>query len=200
LDASGRRFSGLRDERARRSAAGAENRGRHGCRKRNGEKFVPTLAAESERDRSGDNRGQILPGAVPDRGLLHGCLADAALARRGFLHLGTHGVQVVASRDHREQQNEYAAENADQDERRSRGTSCLTIRAGQKSPLPPQQIRGQQEGQPAEIKKKLHTKYTTRPIRCNCLSIVRIAQRRQVTSVPGMGGQGRYGPCTTCSA
>jgi hypothetical protein len=158
LDATVRRFSELPEAGTRRSAAGAENRRRCTQRKRNCENFVPACAGESERRRVQDNSGQILPAAVPDRGLLHRRLADTPLARRGFLHLGAHGVQVVAGRDHREQQNDYAAENAEEDERRSRETFRSAIRAGRSIPLPPQQTGGHQQGQPAEIKKKLHTK------------------------------------------
>jgi hypothetical protein len=35
-----------------------------------------------------------------------------------LFHLGSHGVQVVASRDYGEEQNERAAQNAEEDERR----------------------------------------------------------------------------------
>jgi len=158
LNATDRRFSELPEAGAWRSAAGAEDRGSHGHRKRCDEKFQPALASESERGHGCDHSGQILPGAVPDRSLSHGCLADTTLTGRGFFHLGPHGVQVVAGRDHREQQNECAAESAHEDDR----ACCRTIRTGRRIPLPPQQPSGQQQREPTEIKKKLHTKYPGR--------------------------------------
>ena len=86
--------------------------------------------------------------------------AMAGMAERAFrlLHLGSHGVQVVSGRDHGEQQHECAAESAEEDQRAHRRTSCRTPRTGRRSPSLPQQISWQQQGEPAEIKKKLHTK------------------------------------------
>jgi len=80
----------------------------------------------------------------------------SGIAKGAFrlFHLGAHGVQVVAGRDYRKQQNECAAESAKENElgrcRTSDGTS-------QSSPTPPQQPRGQQQREPTEVKKKLHT-------------------------------------------
>jgi len=70
-----------------------ENRRHHRQRKRTGEKFQPAYAGESDRGRGGDNGRQILAAALPGRS--HRGLADTALARRRFFHLGAHGVQVV---------------------------------------------------------------------------------------------------------
>ena len=82
-------------------------------------------------------------------------MAEGALR---LFHLGSHGVQVVADRDHGEQQNKYAAESAQEDERVRCRTSCWNTPTGRSSPSPPQQISGRQQGEPTEIKKKLHTK------------------------------------------
>ncbi len=75
-----------------------------------------------------------------------------------------------------------------------RRTSRSTTGSGKSSPLPPQQPRGQQQRKPTKIKKKLHTKRpraaednSTTLTRCNCLKIIRIAQRQQVTCVPDLG-------------
>jgi hypothetical protein len=76
-----------------------------------------------------------------------------------LFHLGPHGVQVVGGRDYREQQNECAAESAEKDERTRRRASCRTSQNSRRSPSPPQQTGGQQQGEPTEIKKKLHTQY-----------------------------------------
>ena len=91
---------------------------------------------------------------------MHCASAIAGMAKGPFrlFHLGSHGVQVVGGRDYREQQNQCAAESADKDERSPCRTSCRTTRTGRRSPVPPQQTGGQQQGEPTEIKKKLHTK------------------------------------------
>jgi len=65
---------------------------------------------------------------------------------------GPHGVQVVAGRYYREQQNESTTKSAEE----QKGPD-LAIR---RRPLPPQQTGGRQQGQPAEIKKKFHTKHS----------------------------------------
>lgn len=114
-------------------------------------------------------------------------MAGIAKGALRFFHLGAHGVQVICSRDHWEQQDQRATERAKQNERVVR----RTLRTGRRNPVPPQQPSGQQQGEPTQIKKKLHTKHpvserTTRPLtRCNCLRIIRITQRQQVTGVPG---------------
>ena len=78
-------------------------------------------------------------------------IAGASEAAFGFFHLRAHDVQVIGRRDHGEQQNECTAKGAEEDWR----GRCRTIR---RSPLPPQQIAWQQQREPAEIEKKLHTK------------------------------------------
>ena len=154
-----RRFGELREAGTRGSAAGVENRRSHRYRDRTGEKFLPALAGESERGRGCDSGGQILPAAVPGGCLFPRCLADAALAGRGLFHIGTHGVQVVGSRDYRKQQNHCAAKSAEEHERARRVTFCWTIRTGRRRrPPPPQQVGGHQQRKPTEIKKKLHSK------------------------------------------
>src|ERR1700687_600391 len=72
-----------------------------------------------------------------------------------LLHLGPHGMQVIAGRNYREQENQRAAESTNEDERR---TPTGTSRTGRGSPLPPQQPGRQQQREPTKIKKKLHTK------------------------------------------
>jgi hypothetical protein len=74
-------------------------------------------------------------------------MAEAALR---LFHLRSHGVQIIGSRDHREQQNQRASKNTNEAER--------TASRGRSSPLPPQQNAGHQQRKPAEIKKKLHAK------------------------------------------
>jgi len=96
--------------------------------------------------------------AVPDRCPFHRRLADTAFSWRGFFHFGAHGVQVVAGRDHWEQQNECAAQNANKGERRGDYTSCSSTGSGRGGALPPQQQRRQQQRKPTEIKEKLHSK------------------------------------------
>jgi len=59
------------------------------------------------------------------------------------------GTEIVAGRNYREQQNKGATKRADDDKRRSRPGF-----GG--NPPPPQQVRGQQQGKPAKIKKKFH--------------------------------------------
>src|ERR1700675_4854909 len=72
------------------------------------------------------------------------------------------------------------------DEEDERGR-CRTIG---RSPLPPKQIGGQQQREPAEIEKKLHTKNVqvfrgkhNRLTWFSLLRIIKIAQTRQVTGV-----------------
>ena len=79
--------------------------------------------------------------------------AIAGMSERALrlLHLRSHGVQVVGSRDHWKQQNQRASKNTNEGER----TTC----SGRSSSLPPQQNAGHQQRKPAKIKKKLHTKY-----------------------------------------
>lgn len=103
-----------------------ENRRSHRYGNRTSEKFLPALAGESERGRGCDNGGQILPAALLGRCLFPRSLADAALAGRALFHLGTHGVQVVGSRDYREKQNKCAAKSAEEHERARRRTFCWT--------------------------------------------------------------------------
>jgi hypothetical protein len=93
---------------------------------------------------------------------MNGATAVAGMTESAFrlFHLGSHGVQVVAGRDYRKQQNYYAAESAKENERVRRQTFCWTTGSGRSSPLPPQQPSGQQQREPTEIKKKLHTKRT----------------------------------------
>jgi hypothetical protein len=77
-------------------------------------------------------------------------IASMAKAALGLFHLRPHGVQIVGGRDHGEQQNQCAAQNASE----GQGTTC-----GRRStPSSPQQDAGHQQRKPAEIKKKLHTK------------------------------------------
>lgn len=69
----------------------------------------------------------------------------------GLFHGLVDGVEIVAGGDYGKEQDENTAERAHKDERPAR----RTVR---RSPSPPQRIRGQQEGEPAKIKKKLHLK------------------------------------------
>ncbi len=82
----------------------------------------------------------------------------AGMPERAFrlFHLRAHGVQVVAGRNHRKQQDEGTTKNANENKRRNRWISCWSAR---NSASQPQQICRQQQRQPTEIKKKLHTKH-----------------------------------------
>jgi hypothetical protein len=95
--------------------------------------------------------GQSGPRGMGQRVNWASAIAGAAEAAFRLFHLRTHEVQVVGHRDHWEQQNECTAKGAEKDER----GRCRSIR---RSTLPPQQIAGQQKGEPAKIEKKLHTK------------------------------------------
>ncbi len=122
-----------------------------------------------------------------------------------LFHLGPHGVQVVAGRNHWKQQNKCAAESAQENERVRR----RTIGSGRRSPLPPEQPAGQQQGQPTEIKKKLHTKRPGSLERHH--DLVELPQDKQdkwdstemasdlrTSSCFPRAAKSRYGPCAIC--
>jgi|HubBroStandDraft_1064217.scaffolds.fasta_scaffold72353_2 hypothetical protein len=112
------------------------------------------LKRRGQRSGSGQNGWRIMSGRVmrqPMQGW--STTIGAAEGAFGLLHLRAHGVQVVARRDHGEQQNEHAAESAEKHKR----WSCRSSGAARRSSSPPQHTGGQQQGQPTQIKKKLHT-------------------------------------------
>lgn len=111
-----------------------------------------------ERGRQRSGTGQNGLRRMSQRMCASATVGNAEGALRLF-HLGPDGVQVVGGRDHREQQNQGAAESANEDERAPRRASYQTTRSGRRSPVPPQQTGGNQQREPTEIKKKLHTKW-----------------------------------------
>src|SRR6202521_3567829 len=72
-------------------------------------------------------------------------MAGMAGGALGLLHLGPHGMQVVAGRDYWEQQNEYAAESTNEDKRAPCLTPTRINRIARRNPLPPQQPGRQQQ-------------------------------------------------------
>jgi len=136
---------------------------------------------EPRRQRSGSGQNRLR--GMSQRMKSAGAMAEMAERAFRLFHLGPHGVQVVAGRNHGKQQNQRTAESANEGERARR-----TIRRGRRNSSPPQQPRGQQQGEPAEIKKKLHTKCpgpyggdTTTWQNClKMIRIIRIAQRQQL--------------------
>jgi len=89
----------------------------------------------------GRNVGDVMcrAGAVP-------VIAETAFR---LFHGLADRVEIVADGDHGKEQNERATERADDYKRRPSGMA-------RRNPSPPQQVSGQQQGEPAEIKKKLH--------------------------------------------
>jgi len=139
----------------RRRATGGRRGGQSSERLRHeGENRANLLERGRQRNGTGQNGLRRMSPRMKCASAMAG-MAESAVR---LFHLGSHGVQIVGGRDHGKQQHENAAESAHEDERARRRTSCRTIRTGRSSPSPPQHIGGQQQREPTEIKKKLHTK------------------------------------------
>jgi len=91
-----------------------------------------------------------------------------------LFHFGPHGVQVVGRRDYGEKQNKSAAQRSYEDER-----APASSRTVQNSPLPPQEKGGQQQREPAEVKKKLHTKRPSLSEEAQPIKLVQLPQDNQ---------------------
>jgi hypothetical protein len=78
-----------------------------------------------------------------------GAMAAVAESAFGLFHCLPHAMEIIAGRDYGKEQNQDTAERTHEDERPARRTARRNL-------LPPQRIRGQHEGEPAKIKKKLH--------------------------------------------
>ncbi len=108
------------------------------------EYFSEAFENNSLRSRTGE------PGLRRTRGEMSTvAMIPVAKSALGLLHRLTGGMKIVAGRNHREQKDQNATQRTEKNER---GAG----RAIGQTSLPPQRIGGQQQGDPAKIKKKFH--------------------------------------------
>ena len=97
-------------------------------------------------------------------------MAGVTKGALGFFDFRPHRMQIIGRRDHRKQQHQHAAERAEKYKR-------SIPRAMEQTPAPPQQVRGQQQGQPTKIKEQLHA--NGQRSGNDPLKIIRVAQREE---------------------
>jgi hypothetical protein len=117
---------------------------------RNIQNFKRTNFLNIQPRRTRHQRWRPLQPVDPARTLLASSLPHRSLARCRFFHLGAHRVQIVSSRDHRKQQNQYTSQSQ---QTLQRTQPALRTRAP-----PPQPVSRQRQQNPHEIKKQLHHK------------------------------------------